>query len=407
MLFSQYLFKDKLFKSFNYESTWVNSYVFNFLAGATVALTTNINYTEPEGTSVELYAGETLDTLIRIMPNEKTSLLFISPVSGSTNIYIKIIMNSSQTGLTPTVSSLGLKIEQFTSLYTIATQILSDGLLQSNSKWLIDTELQKYPIPYAWFAPVRHREAIGKVAEAAGGVAFQDRHGVVRVQAGNYIKRKSGLANLFDIEDDRIIDARSPVSEIKNRIQITTKPYKASVSTITVWELNGNTKIENGEKKTFDVRFSDYEVVIDSFAEITGSAVITSSVFYSWGATIIITGTANGSFTLLVKGKPLTIQGSQLIEKIDTESIRINGDKVLSIDDNNLIQNRDLAVTIASDIIEITSNNQRDIELSWRGDPTIELGDLGLINGQKGTIISQEFNFNGALSAKAQIRRTK
>lgn len=401
------LYNEEMLNSHEFFATWSNAYQFDYLSGTTVFITPTLTASIPEGALVEICAGESLASCTTLESGTKGQVLFTSPTSGLTNLYVKLNFFSSQNGLTPIVSALELLVEQSTSLYTIATQILSDALTQSNGKWDIDTELQKYPIPYAWFNTIKHREAIGKVAEAAGGVAFQDRYGLVRVQAGNYLSRLNGTAN-FNIGENRILDAESPVSEVKNRIIIKTRPYVEDASA-TVWELTGDKVIGLGESKTYKATFSDYDAVIDcasSISSVPTGATITSETFYSFGADITVLGSAADQvLTLSVSGKPLIIKGAQIIEETDGDSIRRNGDRALTIEDNSMIQSAQVAETIAEDILSTTAEEKRDIVISWRGDPTLELGDKGMVTGYDVAIVEQEFNFNGALSVTSRMRK--
>lgn len=407
MLLGESLLGEDILESLSYVATWSNSYQFDYLSGTTVSITPTLAASIPLGTEVQICAGESLVDCTALESGVKGQVLFTSPTSGLTNLYVKLNLFSSQTGLTPIVSSLELLVEQSTSLYTIATQILSDALTPSNGEWEIDTELQKYPMPYAWFNTIKHREAIGKVAEAAGGVAFQDRYGLVRVQAGNYLSRLNGTAQ-FNIGEDRILDAESPVSEVKNRIIIKTRPYVEDTPAI-VWELTGEKTIGNGESKTYKATFSDYDAVIDcasSISSVPAGATITSETFYSYGAEITVLGSADGQvLTLSIAGTPLIIKGAQIVEETDGDSIRRNGDRALTIEDNSMIQSAEVAETIAEDILATTAEEKRDIVINWRGDPTLELGDKGTVTGYDVAIVEQEFNFNGALSVTSRMRK--
>jgi len=407
MLLGETLLDEYLLESIAYTSTWELAYQFTYLAGTTVTVTPTMVATIPVGTSVEIWAGESTSAYALIENGVSSPVLFTSSTSGLKNLYVKLVLKSSQYGISPTVVSLGLLVAQSTSLYTIATQILADALTDSGGQWNVDQELQKYPIPYAWFDTVKHRYALGKVAEAAGGVAYQDRLGVVQIEAGNFILRQNGT-NLFTIGEDRILDAASPVSEVKNHIIIKTKPYAADTST-TVWTLEGDNEIDNGESRTFQAYFSDYDAVIDTASTLSSSpsgATITSETFYSWGASITVLGSSDGQvLTLSIAGNPLVIKGARVIEETDGGSIRRNGDKTLTIDDNNMIQSAVVAESIADDILVTTAEEKRDIVIEWRGDPTLELGDKGTVTGYEAVIVEQEFNFNGALSATARLRK--
>lgn len=408
MIYGNSLYNSCTYNGLNYTGTWDKSYSFTYLAGTTVSLTLDIVKTVPVGTSILIYAGENVSSMTLVPESTKTAILFTSTTSGATNLYVKVIMTRTSSE-TPVLTSLGITIEQETSLYTIATSILSDALTPSNGEWVIDTELQKYLIPYAWFKPTDHRQAIGKVAEACGGVAYQDRYGKVTVEAANFAERSVTGTALSAITDSMILKASSPVSDVRNRIQIQTSPYIPKAAPEKVFELYGTNTINNNEQKTYDVVFRGYDAVIDCSATLTSTptgATIISEEYFSYGATIVIEGSSDGQVVnLSVDGTPLIQSGVELIERTDGDSIRRNGDRALSIMDNNLIQNSLVAGTIADDILATTKQESRDINITWRGDPTLELGDEISINGQQGVIITQEFRFNGALSASMQMRK--
>jgi hypothetical protein len=407
--YNEYGYSEREYTDTSYSASWTNTYTFTYVAGTTVVILPALTGTIPVGTTVKIYAGETILTLVEIPDAVETGIVYMSTVSGATNLYVRLVFNTSSRAINPIISSLGLTVKQSTSLYTLATQILADGLEPANADWEIDTELQKYLIPYSWLSQQSHRSAIGLVAEAAGGVAYQNRYGVVRVEAGNYLSRKTAEASLFTIGKNRIYDLSSPVSTVKNRIQIKTFPYVADASQ-TIWALSSSEDINNAQVLEFDITWHDFEAAIDCSAAITSvpaGATITEETYYSGGAHIEITGSVNGQkiTVLTITGKPLIVVGSEIITETDGDSIRRNGDKALSIMENNLIQSNTLAEEVAEDILETTAEEFRDVKIDWRGDPTLELGDKGIADGIPGVIVTQEFNHDGILRAKAQIRK--
>lgn len=409
-LLGQCLFNECLFNSPAYVSEWYYAYAFDYLAGTTVLVTEDITADIPEQCTVSVYAGETLSTLVLLQDGVSTPVLFLSTVSGTDNLYVKIVMTSTSMLVSPEVSALSLLIHQETSLYTIGVQVLEDALNPSNTDFEIDTEIQKYLIPYGWLDTQSHRSALGQIAEAAGGVAFQDRYGTVLLQAGNYIKRTTESLNshVDTILDNRIINETSPVSVVKNRIQVQTYPYVPGTET-TVWELRDDKIINSGEVKTYEVKYTSYDAVIDGYASLSSTpsgATITSETHYSWGAVVEVTGSANGQvLTLSILAKPLELEGAQLVTRTDGESIRRNGDRSLTIKDNKLIQNAVLAGLIADSILETTAQEQRDIQIDWRGDPTLEMGDEVLKGIFDAAIVANTMNYNGAFAETTLMRK--
>lgn len=409
-LLGQCLFNECLFNSPSYISEWYYAYSFDYLAGTTVLVTESITASIPDACTVNVYAGETLSTLVFLQDNISTPVLFLSTVSGTDNLYVKIVMTSTSVLVSPEISSLDLIIHQETSLYTIAVQVLEDGLNPSGTDYEVDTELQKYLIPYGWLDTQSHRGALGKIAEAAGGVAFQNRYGTVLLQAGNYIRRitESLNSHVDTILDNRIINETSPVSVVKNKIQVQTYPYVPGTET-TVWDLRDDKIINNGEVKTYEVKYTSYDAVVDGYASLSSTpsgATITDEIHYSWGAVVEVTGSADGQvLTLSILAKPLELEGAQLITRTDGESIRRNGYRYSTIKDNKLIQNSTLAGLIAESILETTSQESRDIQIQWRGDPTLELGDEVLKGTFDAALISNDMTYNGAFSETTLMRK--
>lgn len=408
-VYGEYLYGEREYTDTSYLASWSNAYTFTYVAGTTVVVLPVLAAVIPVGSSVRIYAGESIDSMVEIYYGIENGVVFTSTVSGATNLYIRLDLFTSSRAVNPIISEIYFTVSQSTSLYTLATQILADGLEPANAVWEIDTELQKYLIPYSWMKTQSHRAAIGEVAEAAGGVAFQDRYGVVRVQAGNYLQRETGSPSLETIAKDRILDMTSPISTVKNRVQVQTWPYTPDASQ-TIWTLSGSKPINAAQVLSFDITWRDIDAAIDCSASVTSSpvgATITDETYYSYGAHIEVTGSTTGQTitALTITGKPLEVVGGEIITETDGESIRRNGDKALAIMDNKLIQSRTLAEEIAEAIIATTANESRDVVIDWRGDPTLELGDKVTVDGIPGVIVTQEFNFNGALKAKAQIRK--
>lgn len=398
-------FKDCAFESQSYIGIWQDTFSFDYEAGATIYITPVVSATIPDGTKFYLYCSEDGITWTLMSLNESNYVTFENGISGTILLYAKLELYSYSAGTTPIISSLSLLIHQETSLYTIATQVLSDGLTGRNATWSIDTELQKYKLPYAWLKTMTHRKALSKIAEAAGGVAYQNRLGAVRVEAGSYISRKSNQIATDTIDENRIITMSSPASSVANKIEITTKPYEEQAEQV-VWTLSGNKNLVAGQVKTFYAKYSDWDAVIDTVASITGTgASITNAIYRFGSADIEVTATTAVSITLSISGKPLKVVGSMIITESDGDSIRRYGTKTLAINENNLIQSSEIAEAIAEDTIAITKNPNRDVEIEWRGDPCNELGDVIKIIDTKGVMISQEFNFKGFLKAKAKMRR--
>jgi len=384
---------------------WFNTYSFDYIKGTNVNLTITPVMTVPANTRVVFYAGESLATLTEINPNTKTAVIFTDTATGLATLYIRIELYSVDGVTFPVVSSLGLKVEQAISLFTIATAVLTDGLAKSRTDYHVDGRLQEIGIPFSWFSPASHRDALTVIAEACGGSVYQDKTGLVVVQSA--LGDSNGAIEEV-IGQDRIIDTSTPVSEIINKVEIQTKPYFEEASEL-VWELNQSEIIFTDEEITYDISFSGYDAVIDPVATILSfpaGATILSQELFPWGGKITVKGSADmQEINIQVNGKPLVVRGAQVVSVSDDDSIRRNGERILKIENNQLIQDRFNAERVAEGIIALTSKERRDVEANWRGDPTLELGDVIELDGQRGILVEQQITHNGALASTIKIRR--
>lgn len=404
-LYGEHLYDEVLYSGSGATGYWYNSFQFTYLKGASVYITLTATQTVGPCQTIKYECGESLATLLPVTPGTKTPLLFQSAASGPANVYIKATLTSNQYGISPSISRIQATIEQKTSLYTVAETVLIDALQDSGVGYFIDPFLQNISIPYSWFDPVTHREAIGKIAEACGGRAYQSRDGGIRLESILYSGNGNGIADT--INQDRILDSKTPVSDVKNRIKITTNPMVKQTAT-QVYQ--SSETVNSGESKTINVFFNDYDAVMNASASIASTptgATITSQTWYTWGGDLTILGSAaNQACTITVTGDPLVVSGSKVVTRDNSESIRQNGLRVLHIQDNQLIQDAEIAGLIADSLLDVASVPRRDIEADWRGDPTIELDDKIVLDGQHGVVVENNITFNGALSAQIKMERT-
>jgi hypothetical protein len=159
--------------------------------------------------------------------------------------------------------------------------------------------------------------------------------------------------------------------------------------------------------KTFYASYSGFDAVVEAVASLTGSgASITAASYFFSGAEITVTATSPVTIGLSITGKPLQVEGSEVITHSDGDSIRRYGTRATIIDDNNLIQTPELAHLVAESVLSLTKDALRKIEMTWRGDPTIELGDIGTVSDELAAMVSIEHNFeDGVYDETCTLRR--
>jgi hypothetical protein len=119
------------------------------------------------------------------------------------------------------------------------------------------------------------------------------------------------------------------------------------------------------------------------------------------------TNSTDQQVTLVIQGKPLTVQNKERAIARDETSITENGVLRFEFPENPLVQTLSQAQAIANALLASVKNPRRDIELDWRGNPALLLGDQVTIKGKYYHVIRQEIEWDGALSARLTGRKVE
>lgn len=299
------------------------------------------------------------------------------------------------------------QVQQNKSLYELAEHVLQDAGLTSG-EYSIDTALQSIIVPYAWFNPVSHREALRIIAEAGLAVGSQNRDGKIQVES---FSLSGGTSALTITEDDYFPPLRAPSkqSEVANEVIVTTQPLRPATTAEVVYRSNEPITIPASSTKTVTA-FYNSPPVIEAMASLdsppSGVSII-DTTYYGWGASVKIQNT-NGTgqqVILLINGKPLTVQNKERATARDETSITENGVLRYEFPENPLVQTLNQAQAIADTLLASVKDPRRDIEVDWRGNPALLLGDRITVKGQDYYVIRQEVEWAGALSARLIGRR--
>lgn len=324
------------------------------------------------------------------------------------------------------------------SLYTLIEDVLQDAGLNQNEYW-IDPALRSVLVPAAYFDTQKHREALRKIAEAGLAVAYcrrQDGALMVEMLKNPLIDEQTETVFLhpafpaeietmqtYGIGADDYFTKRHPDAEIKNSISVTTQTllpgerkevYKSEEITL-----------KAGEEYSTTV-FYDHSPCFGAYAEvletdgtaITVSVDVISATYYAWGADIKIKNNTGTTYTFIfrVTAYPLEIRSQQVVMRRDEESIAENGLKSYSFPDNPLVQTTEVAETIAGNLLAVCAPARRDVELSWRGNPALELGDMVCLPEYRSRdgdfdvkgfyiVVRQELELDGGLKASLTGRK--
>ncbi len=301
------------------------------------------------------------------------------------------------------------QVQQNKSLYELAEIVLQDAGL-SSSEYIIDTDLQNIIIPYAWFNPMSHREALRCIAEAGLAAAFQNRDGKIQIESFLI----TGDEPVLEItEDDYFPPLRAPSrqDQVANEIIVDTQPLRPTSTAEEVYRSNEPITIPGSSTKTITA-FYNKTPVIDAAASLDNppdGVSITDVSYYGWGASVKIRNTndTDKQVTLVIQGKPLTVQNKERAIARDETSITENGALRFEFPANPLVQTLDQAQAIADALLASVKDSRRDIEVDWRGNPALLLGDRVTVKGKDYHVIRQEISWAGYMQAKLTGRKAE
>jgi len=302
---------------------------------------------------------------------------------------------------------------QDTTLYDLAVDVLTDAGLRIVEYW-VDEELKDYSV--AWGCAIAkpndqsHRECLRMIVEACLGQCYMDRGNILRIEGPSYLENEKTAVNATITWDDYFNkDNPANYTDMANYVTITTQPLVAADETSNIYTTNSDSpeSIMDGETKTVTVSWDSIAINCNASLEaISGGTLpagltISATVYKPYGADITVSGaTVAGTFLIAVTGTVLSVKNKIDIVTSDIDSIQENRQKSYEIDDNPLIQTKEMAQKIADKCLTLSKNPRRDLELTWRGNPALMLGDRINVPDSKTTtadfwVISNQLNWDG------------
>lgn len=297
-------------------------------------------------------------------------------------------------------------VYQNTSLYQLAVNVLSS----TGYQYWVDTELQNYIIPYAYFESLTCRECLRLIAEASLSQVFVSRDDTIRVEGPSFLTSKNTVCHNISVDNYFTKNNPANYGEIANYVKLITQPLTPLENAEEVYKSDEAESIMAGETKTITVTFSK-KPVIDAKSSLTGAtaATITDATYYAWGADITVHSLTADTFTVVVTGQPLSVMNSKEIVAKDDSSIKRFGKMMYEFSDNPLIQTATMGQSIADKCLELSKDARNDLDMDWQGNPALELGDIILTPDSKTKapfyVISQNFEWDGGLKCTLKGKR--
>lgn len=296
------------------------------------------------------------------------------------------------------------QVLQDKSLAELAEIVLQDAGLTA-AEYAIDPALQSITVPWAWFEPISHCEALRTIAEAGMATVYADRDGRVRIvpfAAG-------GTEPVMEIGPDQYFRADNPAryGQVANEVIVETQPLRPVDAAQEVYRSNEAVTVDAGQTVALTVHYNE-RPVIEAVASLQGATntVIQTATYYGWGAEITLhnPGGAAEDVTLVISGKLLKVLNRERAVARDEDSIIELGTLCYELS-NPLVQTRAVAQALADMILASVSHARRDIEIDWRGNPALELGDRIESKGGEFVVIRNELDWSGALRSRTIGRK--
>lgn len=206
---------------------------------------------------------------------------------------------------------------------------------------------------------------------ATGGVLYE-------LSTGRLLHDNSGL---YRITRDDYYTRNQPAKseELKNRVLVKYAPLVLGASE-EVYRSSEPISLAAGASVTVEAEYSTVPCITASadVDNVSASTFSVSASYYSWGAIVTVTntGAVAGTCELFIEATPLTVaEGKNYESAEDAPSIQENGVLEYKFPDNQLIQTAAVADAIADALITAYATPRKDTALTWRGDPSLELGD--------------------------------
>jgi hypothetical protein len=312
---------------------------------------------------------------------------------------------------------------QDTTLYALAVDVLTDAGLREAEYWL-DEELRGSTV--AWGCAIAkpddtsHRECLRIIVEACLGQCYMDRDGILRIEGPSYLETEKTEVNKT-ITADHYFEKDNPANyeDMANYIQVTTQPLTEADEESDVYATDSDSPeaVKAGETKIITVDWGNIAINCSASLEaveggsLPSGLTISAAVYRPYGADITVSGAITaGTFLIKVTGTVLAVENESVVIAKDTVSIRENGQKSFEIDENPLIQTEEIAQKIADKCLALSKDPRRDLELNWRGDPALLLGDrINVPDSKKTTadfwVISNQLDWDGTLEVTTKGKK--
>ena len=269
-------------------------------------------------------------------------------------------------------------------------------------EYIIDPALYDIVIPYAWFNPSNHADALRRISMCYPMHIYCDRQGRVcaapqKLHLDFYYDTWSDNTNVVDKNYSSLytvfpnivnVTVRHPVPMEKEQIANDNEPFVVNGS---------ESKVLNFSEPYL----SDVIVSVDC-----DSTLSYTYKTYSWGIVFDFVGTGTVR-SIVCDGIVLDTSHSTIVTRRKADSVRLEGAVTRDVN-SDFIQTPEHANIIIDRIFKLSENDKYDATVNYRGDIALSINDPILLNDgiapdNRYNIRRHQLSWNGALTGSADL----
>lgn len=291
-----------------------------------------------------------------------------------------------------------------------------------NLEYEISTDISGETFAYGSIEKKSYLDAIKDICKATYSYAYINRFGKLiigaRLGASTPVSahQKIGLDEYFEYNTEQ------NMNEFANIIRVGyTVLDQIGIQSQEIYSNSDEMEIQAGETSlrvfldwSNPVFVSESVGVGYEIERITGSAVISETEDFSYGAYVTIVGNPGDKFKITATGFAFDILENTRTVAVDNDSVKKYGPKELFIGGNRLITSVSQAESLANAVLALYGTPRQDASIQWRGNTLGEIGDtLEVVEFKSATVETkdnfvikrQNINFNGGLATETELRR--
>src|SRR4030042_5297829 len=172
----------------------------------------------------------------------------------------------------------------------------------------------------------------------------------------------------------------SKSEELKNLVRVPIRALTVQDEESEIYRSDPAITVPANGTITIDADYQTYPAfdVSGALEDVGAGITITSEAYYACSAKVVFSNSTGAPATvvLVISGTAYDLKSDEFVENSDAASITENGKCKYEFPANHLIQDRIIGATIVAKLLTCYKTWRKDTNITWRGNPALELGDI-------------------------------